>query len=826
MSSPCPEGYVCGSRTDAASQFDIKCPAGYVCQFGTTPTTQFDYLCEPGFGCPAGTSWNTRTQLRCAAGYYCPEGSTSANPLVTKCPIGTTSAEGAKSVEECVRECDVVDSCPSICRISPYFNGTFDPCLLKMKCWKTSPEDEAKQELCFQKGQAEARADFFSDIQDPKLKDTHFHKVEAFSVAHVKLDFRNLPLPMKYLEHYEIALYYFNKTQPIKVHKVYDECPYLTPTPNYFRNLPVCSEFDGTWFGSPLVDKHGIMEFSISSHREVYFRVEIEMFHGQYLENKNYTAFFGTMSIDFSYPSRAEYFERFEDVSVYSAASLETRPDPREVRLDTDCVVERDGVTRPCSKTFLATIDASNQDLNVALNVEVPYLPTSGNAQYWNFQTMPWIDFASTDPSIPLLSQPFVSSVGTSTKGVGKTMDQAYPPLWTEDPDPFGPFGYVGTGDNEMVVLPYLPFFSSCRGFDSHIFLYRLFEEQSIPNVEGGCNLTESWKTQHIREFDPFNNPSKADLLSTAVDVCRWQFECTFEEQLDKAPLPKRWYSQDPGETLFSITRDAFNENEFREIGRFKSFENTDRLVEAVIRTPDLLYDDELLAQGVPRQVILLVQFYQKSPTMKRIINVEVGLELYEIVEDPEAPGASDYSLEVFFQAMTWTELLNEFAFDVRVYAVFFIIVGLLVILFSAVFWAFHRLFTRLSQPPAFRFRSYAYLTAIPPVQGFILACLPWLAVILLLDILYNQVDILDWQKNHLRVFRQSDCHFQGKRKGYTNCCQGWQVRRWVVCGLVLWSVYLCRDVHSTQRRRGDRGAWHQHRKFEKIQNLEPNVLA
>eukprot|EP00961_Rhodomonas_salina_P221952 3001535-Rhodomonas_salina.1 len=570
---------------------------------------------------------------------------------------------------------------------------------------------------------------------------------------------------MKYLEHYEIALYYFNKTQPIKVHKVYDECPYLTPTPNYFRNLPVCSEFDGTWFGSPLVDKHGIMEFSISSHREVYFRVEIEMFHGQYLENKNYTAFFGTMSIDFSYPSRAEYFERFEDVSVYSAASLETRPDPREVRLDTDCVVERDGVTRPCSKTFLATIDASNQDLNVALNVEVPYLPTSGNAQYWNFQTMPWIDFASTDPSIPLLSQPFVSSVGTSTKGVGKTMDQAYPPLWTEDPDPFGPFGYVGTGDNEMVVLPYLPFFSSCRGFDSHIFLYRLFEEQSIPNVEGGCNLTESWKTQHIREFDPFNNPSKADLLSTAVDVCRWQFECTFEEQLDKAPLPKRWYSQDPGETLFSITRDAFNENEFREIGRFKSFENTDRLVEAVIRTPDLLYDDELLAQGVPRQVILLVQFYQKSPTMKRIINVEVGLELYEIVEDPEAPGASDYSLEVFFQAMTWTELLNEFAFDVRVYAVFFIIVGLLVILFSAVFWAFHRLFTRLSQPPAFRFRSYAYLTAIPPVQGFILACLPWLAVILLLDILYNQVDILDWQKTTFASFDNPIAIFRANEK-------------------------------------------------------------
>jgi hypothetical protein len=53
--------------------------------------------------------------------------------------------------------------------------------------------------------------------------------------------------------------------------------------------------------------------------------------------------------------------------------------------------------------------------------------------------------------------------------------------------------------------------------------------------------------------------------------------------------------------------------------------------------------------------------------------------------------GALDYSLEVSFKALNWFSLLNSFAFDLEVYAIFFVVVGIGVILFAAVFWAFHR---------------------------------------------------------------------------------------------------------------------------------------
>ena len=170
ISSPCPEGYVCGPRTNSENQFELRCPPGYVCSFGTTPSTQYDMLCEPGYGCPEGTSFNTRNLMPCASGYYCPEGSTSAFPLVTKCPIGTTSDEGAKSEYDCYR-----NQIDSICRVSPYYsNSSFDQdishCMLKWTCWKTTPEDEEAQALCVTKQMLAQRYNFEENLQNPSLK--------------------------------------------------------------------------------------------------------------------------------------------------------------------------------------------------------------------------------------------------------------------------------------------------------------------------------------------------------------------------------------------------------------------------------------------------------------------------------------------------------------------------------------------------------------------------------------------------------------------------------------------------------------------------------
>jgi hypothetical protein len=118
--------------------------------------------------------------------------------------------------------------------------------------------------------------------------------------------------------------------------------------------------------------------------------------------------------------------------------------------------------------------------------------------------THPYIDFTTTNTSIPILPQPFTTNIANDEWGVGKKSSEAYNPQW------FNPGRKnVGTGDSELVVTPFLPFFSQCRGFDSHIPMFRLLEDVTNGDLEGSCNLTRSSKTRAINQWDPFNTPSQ-----------------------------------------------------------------------------------------------------------------------------------------------------------------------------------------------------------------------------------------------------------------------------------------------------------------------------
>ena len=755
ISAPCPEGYVCEAKTNAEKQFQEKCPAGYVCPFGTTPATQFDMLCEPGYGCPEGTSFNTRKQLQCAPGFYCPEGSTSPNPLQTKCPIGTHSNEGARSVDECFR----VPGISSICRVSPYYEDPIDTCELKLFCWKTSPESIEQQEQCFQIKQAEAGQAFEDNLIDSQRRDQMFHYLEAFGVAEVQLDFRNLPPDMRYLDHYEVAVYYYNNTNPFAIHRVIDECSYLTERKDEYLRVK-CSEYSGTWFESREIEKRGLLSFSISAHTDIYFRVEVEMFHGRYLDNKNYTAFRGTMSLNTHYPSRAKYGACFEDTSIYDDYNETEDSNPectnrRAQEVESDCLVTRNGERQPCAKQFLIMLDGDNQDLNVALNVERPFKPDEDNdPEQWQFQTMPWVDFTSTDPKYPLLPQPFNTQKGSGIMGVGNKNEEAYPVDWVKGGKGTG---VVGSGDKTKIMLPYFPFFSQCRGFDSHIQTFRVMESRQIGQpgsyLDGGCNLTKRADTVKVDQWNPITAPSDNDLISGSkiVDVCTWNIPCVYEEQIDRQPLPLRWFSQPPGATLFYMTMNAFDADEFRDLEAFKALENTNNLVAAQVSDMSGSVDATLVALGVPKLVVLTIQYYQREKSEKRIIQIDIDFADYTEVANADDLGARDYTLQINFQAMSWMPLLNKFAFDLEVYIVLFSLVAGFYLFFAVIFWAIHRIFTRLSAPlPPFRFYSYLRLTSFQPVQGFCLALIPIFASVFFMELFFMWTDVFKSQDTAL----------------------------------------------------------------------------
>ena len=54
----------------------------------------------------------------------------------------------------------------------------------------------------------------------------------------MQLDLTKIPSDLMYLDHYEIAIYYYNNTEGFAVHRVSDMCPYLTEVSNLQPETP------------------------------------------------------------------------------------------------------------------------------------------------------------------------------------------------------------------------------------------------------------------------------------------------------------------------------------------------------------------------------------------------------------------------------------------------------------------------------------------------------------------------------------------------------------------------------------------------------------
>ena len=91
-----------------------------------------------------------------------------------------------------------------------------------------------------------------------------------------------------------------------------------------------------------------------------------------------------------------------------------------------------------------------------------------------------------------------------------------------------------------FMALPYLPFFSNCDGYDSHISLSRLLEEH--PDCDG-VNYDQTVPTKEYA----FRGNSVSDTCKDAV------LYCTYEEEVREARKNLRWYEASPGTTLFRI---------------------------------------------------------------------------------------------------------------------------------------------------------------------------------------------------------------------------------------------------------------------------------
>ncbi|KAA0156746.1 hypothetical protein FNF29_00857 [Cafeteria roenbergensis] len=309
--------------------------------------------------------------------------------------------------------------------------------------------------------------------------------------------------------------------------------------------------------------------------------------------------------------------------------------------------------------------------------------------------------------------------------------------------------------DTRFLYLPYLPWFSSCEGYDSHISIAKLMEDHPA------CIREPYASTQFVdpyfwnlkfdavadRCYDPlWTPPSDLERVSTG-DAPGVPLYCYYEENIFQSNPLTRWFELEDGQAAFYLTKEPVEAQDFEanaltgeRWGR-TNFLGSIRGTEKVVPVEVSSEPEKSL---VPRLVGFTLDFFQVSRGYKRLVRAELSMGEYctassveETVREfsargipPCTPGDYNFTLEFKLRPLGWLELLNLFEFGADVYLIAFILIGLVTILLGALVWAIHRVATRLRSPPVFRF-TRVWNSLIPsPSLGVTLASVPVMAVL------------------------------------------------------------------------------------------------
>jgi len=326
--------------------------------------------------------------------------------------------------------------------------------------------------------------------------------------------------------------------------------------------------------------------------------------------------------------------------------------------------------------------------------------------------------------------------------------------------------------ESTFIALPYFPFFSNCAGYDSHISISRLLEDNPA------CTLIDYEDTISVGAFgfigsskptgdicqEEINGGNTVSGISSTKGI---DLQCLYEEDIESSSEKVRWYEASAGSTLFYLTKDPQVSSDFE--GSFVANEEDGNLsilslwgqtkelagLQGSDKVIPVTVDDVKsgVINAIPRSVKLELQYYQVSKGKKRLVQgvlfyddlcttlkpEEVGgnkVKLRAMKEQGIFPCALDassrlesyeYVFEVHFFPLSWFHLFNQFQFYNSLYVIFFFIVGLLSIAIPGFIWLSHRLLTKMQRLPVFRFLSLLKLLSIPAMKGCLLGACPLL---------------------------------------------------------------------------------------------------
>ena len=564
-------------------------------------------------------------------------------------------------------------------------------------------------------------------------------------MAKVKLDFRFIDDFIRHGQQYEVAVFVDDrvndmkckeedfarvpcppwdigdgvnrKTMGIKQDQLFEEkCPKSTEAlelPYWFQGngVPGATDYNvqnpamGTY-----VWKRGLHELNIGGLDDITFRFEIRMLHGLY-QNATRRGFLDTMCIDTIYPERGGKGDKNSFHVILENNDL-------QIPLN---VPYREPYQRSIEEDYLMCSETSAYP---SCRYVYPKITMDYNSTF----ASEWKQYVKQEElealaGLQILEEDDENAEMTDDVIIEENGEMHVPDvvekeefIFTED---------YWTQGRPLLAVDYLPFFSGCRGFDSHIYFYYLTEVAWTEIEEfvnyGFCNLVPVNETIFIDQWAP-------QVFTPVADECEVEIKCFYEERFKEAAASTRWFEVE-GDTLFHITQEAEPQSSLFEASVLANDQTEPEVntgtYEAAVAAQESIPVMFNPAEGVevvrgiiPTEISIDISYFQFSPLDKRMISAEGEFDGY--VNAKKHDGS--YLLTVTTAPLNFFNLLNFFAFEEIFYIALFHALGLVSVMIVVGLWAMARIFTTLKDPPRFRFSQYLGIVSAAPIKGIFLA--------------------------------------------------------------------------------------------------------
>ena len=659
---------------------------------------------------------------------------------LARCPDGTSSNIGASNIYKCGR---TGSEAVVLSRVMP-----FDPAhpLVNMEGWQNTTE------LSNRAIQPYEDAAVFRGYHTSNVVGLGMLDIRHWEIVVATLDFTDLFRNLTYDLHYRLSVYV--DCMPCAVRVI---C-------SFENTLPCCSceryglpyYFEDSSRQEPENypdNKHSIIQVSLAAMKDLTLYFVLELLDGL-------------------------YYGRFYDIS----------PSSGELRSFTASRAWADDNDSPTEHQFLALITSDSLG-GYELPLNLPF--AMSGADLYAIEPKVFIDRIAQ----PEIGDPFYRAVSSGRRraevvsiddlenlagGFVRSESQYHP----RDPSDriFRTANWWEEVNTDFFATTYLPFFSNCREYDSHIFLSKLLEVHPAPHcIHRDAN--ETIPVDPYNFFDYFANPGPySDECKLPRDELNRRFpdgwcqgavecsqkeesypgmemSCQYEETIYQNGAQLRWYEAAEGEALFFLTKFPMSYSSFYDEGSgqwgrtpaLRELLGSDNLIPVEVEEGNA--SSTLL---VPRHVELQMNYYQRTKKRKSLVSAtlkfmdkctisesQTEIESLAALDPPILPcSADDYDYVLSFRwfPLSWLDLMNNFEFGIDVYAIIFSGVGLVTIGVGFVIWFVSRVLTRLRSPPSFKFFGLFRLVAFPPLVGVVLATCPILTGVGLIKIWFLSI--------------------------------------------------------------------------------------